>query len=69
MEMLKRNFPYGKKDLTRVKKGTRISLVYNDSIEEGFFHSVEGDTVKLSYAGGWAVKGFPLDGLRSFAIL
>lgn len=69
MEILRRNFPYGKKDLKRVPKGTRISLVYNDSVEEGCFLAVDDDSVTLSYACGWAVKIFPLEGLRSFALL
>lgn len=69
MEKLRKNFPYGKKDLVKVAKGARISIVYDDSIDTGTFHSVDDENVVLSYAQGTVTKSFPLHNLRSFALI
>lgn len=69
MRKLLRNFPYGKKDLKEVAQGSRVSLVFNDSIETGTFHSVDDKTVTLSYGQGIALKSYPLEDLRSFALI
>lgn len=69
MKALRKNFPYMKGELSRVKPGTMVHLVFNDRFVAGAFHSIDEECVTLSYGNNAVYKTFQLSEIRSFCLI
>lgn len=67
-QKLRKNYPYGKKNLEDIPIGAKVSLVAGQDIIPGTFHSIEDGNVILSY-GRIAYRRIAISDIRSFALV